>query len=146
MRNDRRRFLATWGALGLMVLRAPLASGAPPEHKTDKAKGKDHPRDSVSSDVSGLIRAGISAAAARDLFRQTGGVPGSQKPLPPGIRKNLARGKPIPPGIAKTRLSGDYVATLPRHPGYEWTGAGLDLLLVQTGSGLIADALIDVFQ
>ncbi len=33
--------------------------------------------------------------------------------LPPGIQKNLARGKPLPPGIAK-RLDGRLVQQLPQ--------------------------------
>ena len=32
-----------------------------------------------------------------------------------------------------------------RYPGYEWVGAGMDLLLVQAATGVIADVLIDVF-
>ena len=90
--------------------------------------------------------AGISITTARELFRDSGGKFGSYKPLPPGIRKNLARGKPIPPGIARTRLSGDYIGRLPRHYGYNWEGVGTDLLLVQATSGLIADVLVDVFR
>jgi len=64
------------------------------------------------------------------------------KPLPPGIRKNLARGKPIPPGLAYNRLPPAYVATLPYYQGYEWRGYGADLVLVSIVSGVIADVLM----
>ena len=68
------------------------------------------------------------------------------KPLPPGIRKNMARGKPMPPGIAKTRLPDPFIGALPRHPGYEWQQAGADLVLVASGSLVISDILEGVFD
>ena len=143
---NRRTFIALAGAASVACLLPPATIAAPPEGKGNNNKKKDNPHSNDSANSSALVSAGISVAAARDLFRSTGGSPGSYKPLPPGIRKNLARGKPIPPGIAKTRLPGPYVGQLPHYPGYEWLGAGLDLLLVQTASGLIADVLIDVFR
>jgi len=143
---SRRVFMKRVGAAGILYLLPSAATAAPPEGKGNKTKKKDHPHSDDSEKISTLVTAGISVAAARDLFRGTGGIPGSYKPLPPGIRKNLARGKPIPPGIAKTRLPVTYMGKLPHYPGYEWLGAGLDLLLVQTASGIIADVLIDVFR
>ncbi len=71
---------------------------------------------------------------------------GGYKPLPPGIRKNLARGKPIPPGIAMTRLPSGYVNQLPRYNGYEWRGYGSDLVLVNSTNQLIADVIMDVLR
>ncbi len=71
---------------------------------------------------------------------------GGYKPLPPGIRKNLARGKAIPPGIAMTRLPNGYVNQLPRYNGYEWRGYGSDLVLVNSTNQLIADVIMDVLR
>jgi hypothetical protein len=71
---------------------------------------------------------------------------GGYKPLPPGIQKNLARGKPLPPGIAKKAPPSALLGRLPRHPGYEWQMAGTDLILVQIGTAIIADVLKDVFR
>lgn len=68
------------------------------------------------------------------------------KPLPPGIRKNLARGKPIPPGLAYRTLPPAYIAHLPHYPGYEWRGYGSDLVLVAVASAVIADVILDVFD
>jgi hypothetical protein len=49
---------------------------------------------------------------ASELVRRHGFTAG--KPLPPGIRKNLARGKLLPPGIARTRnLSDPLLRDLP---------------------------------
>ena len=54
--------------------------------------------------VNDLGRAGITLEAARQLA--LGGGYTGYKPLPPGIVKNLARGKPLPPGIAKRMVPG----------------------------------------
>ncbi|WP_077048884.1 anti-virulence regulator CigR family protein [Pseudomonas sp. KK4] len=65
--------------------------------------------------------------------------------LPPGIQKNLARGKPLPPGIAK-KLDGRLVGRLPHYDGYEWQQAGTDLILVTLATGLIYEVLNGVFD
>ncbi len=65
--------------------------------------------------------------------------------LPPGIQKNLARGKPLPPGIAK-KLDGRLLGQLPRYDGYEWQQAGTDLILVTIASGIIYEVLNGAFD
>ncbi|MDR0207595.1 MAG: anti-virulence regulator CigR family protein [Pseudomonas putida] len=65
--------------------------------------------------------------------------------LPPGVRKNLARGKPLPPGIAK-KLDGRLIGRLPHYDGYEWRQAGTDLLLVTIATGLIYEVLTNVLD
>lgn len=92
----------------------------------------------------GLVYAGITAAVARDYALDFG--LGGYSTLPPGIRKNLARGKPIPPGIAKKMVPGSLLARLPSYPGYEWRVAGTDLILVAVATAVVADILYDVFD
>lgn len=65
--------------------------------------------------------------------------------LPPGIQKNLARGKPLPPGIAK-KLDGRLIGRLPHYDGYEWQQAGTDLILVTLATGLIYQVLHDALD
>ncbi|AWY38556.1 hypothetical protein DKY63_01005 [Pseudomonas putida] len=65
--------------------------------------------------------------------------------LPPGIQKNLARGKPLPPGIAK-KLDGRLIGRLPHYDGYEWQQAGADLILVALATGLIYEVLNGAFD
>ncbi|MGE7959157.1 anti-virulence regulator CigR family protein [Pseudomonas sp. NPDC089530] len=65
--------------------------------------------------------------------------------LPPGIQKNLARGKPLPPGIAK-KLDSRMLGRLPRYDGYEWQQAGTDLILVALATGLIYEVLHDALD
>jgi Ni/Co efflux regulator RcnB len=98
----------------------------------------------VDSNFSATLTAGISIGDARRLasdYKLTG-----SKPLPPGIRKNLARGKPMPPGIQKTRMPASFIEQLPHHKGYEWQQAGTDLVLVVAGSLVISDILEGVFD
>jgi Ni/Co efflux regulator RcnB len=67
------------------------------------------------------------------------------KPLPPGIAKNLARGKPLPPGIAKTRVPDVVLVKLPwRPPGYTFFLVG-DRIVLLDAKGLVADILLSIF-
>lgn len=70
----------------------------------------------------------------------------SRKPqsLPPGIAKNLARGKPLPPGIAKKVVPDDLIILLPARPGARWLIAGDVVLLVDAGD-IVVDLVRLVF-
>lgn len=64
--------------------------------------------------------------------------------LPPGIAKNLRRGKPLPPGIARQALPGDLIARLPPAPrGYERIELAGRILLVEVATQVIHDVLED---
>ncbi|MFJ1300936.1 anti-virulence regulator CigR family protein [Pseudomonadota bacterium AL_CKDN230030165-1A_HGKHYDSX7] len=104
----------------------------------NKKSGRD---DGVSVD---LRHAGITVSVARGYAVQYGAT--GMAGLPPGIQKNLARGKPLPPGIAKKMVPAGMLAHLPVYPGYEWRIAGSDLILVAIAGGIIADVLFDVFR
>ena len=68
-----------------------------------------------------------------------------QKGLPPGIAKNLARGKPLPPGIAKKYLPDGLRHALPPPPkGYERIIVDGKVLLVEIASRVIHDILVDI--
>jgi len=65
--------------------------------------------------------------------------------LPPGIARNLERGKPLPPGIAKQYLPGNLLATLPPlNNGLEYIVAAGKLLLVEAATQVVREVLIDV--
>jgi hypothetical protein len=64
--------------------------------------------------------------------------------LPPGIAKNLARGKPLPPGIAKKQVPDDLIILLPARPGARWLVAGDVVLLVDAGD-IVVDLVRLVF-
>ena len=88
------------------LLTASTLQAGPPDKKGKSGKAKNEQRSDdddfdIDIDLSALASAGISRGDARKLASQHG-LTGS-KPLPPGIRKNMARGKPMPPGIQKTQ-------------------------------------------
>jgi hypothetical protein len=68
------------------------------------------------------------------------------KPLPPGIRKRLARGKPLPPGIAKQVAPEELVKLVAVPSGYRLEEVGLDVLLVEVATGIVHDILMDVVR
>ena len=64
--------------------------------------------------------------------------------LPPGIAKNLQRGKPLPPGIAKQYLPPDLLVRLPPlSAGLEYVVIAGKLLLVEIATQAVRDVLID---
>ncbi len=68
------------------------------------------------------------------------------KPLPPGIQKQLARGKPLPPGIVQTRLSPELVRVAPRlETGYRYVIVG-DNLVVLDRRNAVVDILANLFR
>jgi hypothetical protein len=91
----------------------------------------------------------VSISVIHDFFRdyhvdKKGGKKGS-KSLPPGIAKNLARGKPLPPGIAKRALPGELLVKLPPvADGYERIIVAGKILLVEIATQVVHDILVDV--
>ncbi len=65
--------------------------------------------------------------------------------LPPGIQKQLARGKPLPPGHAK-KLTPALYQQLPHYQGYEWQQVGNNVVLVAAATGLIYEIFQNVFN
>ena len=136
--------------LGLLLLTAVDAQADKPNNKGGKPNKEKHENKEDREDLRDLqdgvdlVSSLISAGDARDIARSAGAT--GYKPLPNGIRKNLARGKPLPPGIQKTRMPGGMMDKLPKRAGYEWQSAGTDLVLVQAGTDIVADVLKDVFK
>ncbi|AGA34365.1 CigR (Putative inner membrane protein) [Thioalkalivibrio nitratireducens DSM 14787] len=81
--------------------------------------------------------------AIRQIFGHHQAVRGAA--LPPGIRKNLARGKPLPPGLAH-RVGGPLARDLPYYPGYDWYLAGTDAVLVDAYTRVIVDVIDRVLR
>ena len=66
------------------------------------------------------------------------------KSLPPGIEKNLQRGKALPPGIAKQALPTDLSGLLPPPAsGYERIVVSGKILLIEIATQVIHDILTD---
>ena len=70
---------------------------------------------------------------------------GKPRGLPPGIAKNLQRGKPLPPGIAKQHFPVGLIDKLPPAPrGFERIIVGGKIILVEVATQIIHDVLVDV--
>jgi hypothetical protein len=87
----------------------------------------------------------FTAADVTALRSHNATTPAAWNGLPPGIAKNVARGKPLPPGIAK-KLSPTLLAQLPQRQGYEYAQVGADVVLIETATRLVVDVLRDVFN
>lgn len=66
--------------------------------------------------------------------------------LPPGIRRNLERGKPLPPGIAKKAVPADLRSRVEVRDGFELVEVGLDVFLVEVATNIVHDVLMDVIR
>ena len=103
----------------------------------DHGKRKNYGKpDHVDSD--------IDFSRARSLAVNYGLV--GYQALPPGIAKNLARGKPLPPGIAKKTLPASMINDLPYYPGYEWRAVGDDLVLIALSTAIVTTIINGVFD
>lgn len=111
-------------------------------HGNHGNKDKGDYRDYRNDD--NLVSVSLSRDRARSLAH-TYGLTGYRS-LPPGIAKNLARGKPLPPGIAKKMVPSSMLRELPQYPGYEWRIAGDDLVLVALSTAIVASVINAVFD
>jgi len=87
---------------------------------------------------------GFSAAERQIIVEFFRGHPYQVQSLPPGIAKNLARGKPLPPGIAKKHIPAELKARLPTRVGVEISIFG-DRIVLLEASGLVVDILDGIF-
>ncbi|MDH3474226.1 MAG: RcnB family protein [Rhodospirillales bacterium] len=66
----------------------------------------------------------------------------SDKAMPKGMDKKLARGGTLPPGIKKTRLPTKLASKLPERPkNEEFVIVDEDVVLIDTATGIILDML-----
>lgn len=132
--------------------------------KNDKDKGKPaHAGKVTGSSGSGsatdvAVGAAVGAAAAIltdsllsdqdrriiESYYRTNTI--SAQALPPGIAKNLARGKPLPPGIAKKQVPEDLRTRIKIPSGYELSQVGTDVLLIEVGSRVVTEILKDIVR
>jgi Ni/Co efflux regulator RcnB len=130
----RSQFLATvLAAATLAVTSSALAQ--PPDHRKHQGPGHDARHEKVT----------VEEAVIRAIFRADRQLLEPRSDLPPGIRKNLARGKPLPPGLAK-RFDHRLEARLPHYPGYEWRQLGRDAVLVAVTTGVVEAILDNIFD
>jgi len=107
--------------------------------------GKPGRKDAKAVDVAVQHTVVLTSDAELRIFREYYATAGHKpKPLPPGIAKNLARGKKVPPGIMRTRLPNELLVKLPRRDGYEWAIAN-DVVLLIDVTGIVRDIVRNIF-
>ncbi len=99
----------------------------------------------LSPDQAALVRGYVSSSTHAGNSHGRGRGHGNSGGLPPGIAKNLERGKSLPPGIAKGYLPSYVVADLQRLPtGLDYVVVAGKLLLVEAATAAIHDVLLDI--
>ncbi len=106
-----------------------------------KAKGLGH--ENAAAIGHGPRFTSADKASINNYFKEH---PLAGTTLPPGIAKNLARGKPLPPGIAKVFLPADVVSTLPVYPDHDYMVVGRDVVLVDKTTGIVSDILTNALK
>lgn len=124
----------------LSVLLAVAALTLAPEVQAQNGKAKEKKVAAQSQQP-----AGFSKAERQIIVEFFVGHSYEVQPLPPGIAKNLARGKPLPPGIAKKRIPSELKARLPSRAGVEISIFG-DRIVLLEASGLVVDVLEGIFH
>ena len=144
-------FILAIAALAGLALAVPAdtALADPPGHakggKGGKGKGpKGHGHKGGGADVSlSLYFGDDTRGLIVDYYDRHPKARRKYKPLPPGIRKNLAVGKPLPPGIAKQTLPEGLHEGLPPLPrGYARFVVG-DTLVVLDPGGIVVEIFVD---
>lgn len=150
--------------LFFFALVMPLSSMSSPHENNGQGKGKGHQQVHSGKDKQTqrneknnakwhqdsnkqkhtLANFNVSFGYVRPLAIEYGLT--GYKGLPPGIAKQIGRGKPLPPGIAKKVLPREFISQLPVYVGYEWQVSGRDLLLVAVGTAIIAEIIENVFE
>lgn len=133
---------------------AAQAHGMPSHDRDDNARHDDeYTRQHDGGEIFGrdaslneVLQAGLSAALLRERLGDRSTLRVGARPLPPGIAKNLARGKPLPPGIAKQGVPDPLLRQLPRVNGYDWVRLGTELVLVGAASQVIEQVISGVFD
>lgn len=142
--NKRLPYLLTASVIAI-ALATPLQAKPDNHPGQGNNKGGGHHQEERHEQRERDARIDINDQLVRSIFRDNHQYVDSHDSLPPGIRKNLARGKPLPPGIAKQidpRLS----RQLPHYDGYDWRQAGEDAILVSVTTGIIEAIINDAFD
>lgn len=126
-------------SIGLCILLATSSAFSSPP----PGKGKPGQHDgAVHIDMRGPS---VDIGQVRIILGDNRQLIGPTSSLPPGIAKNLARGKPLPPGIAKN-FDSRLTSRLPYYEGYEWKQIGRDVVLVAVATGIIYEILRNVLD
>ncbi|MCQ4294691.1 RcnB family protein [Pseudomonas stutzeri] len=125
-----------------------ITGAAQPNNDHPGNKGKADRGDGYPSKSQQTYRhhePAVDLGAVRITLRNHRDLLAPAASLPPGIQKNLARGKPLPPGIAK-KMDSRLLGRLPRYDGYEWKQIGRDVILVAIATGIVYEILENILD
>jgi hypothetical protein len=95
---------------------------------------------SISAEAAASIRSYYASSQSSQ-----GRGRGRRSSLPPGVARNLERGKPLPPGLAKQTLPRELVVQLPPlAAGLEYAIVAGKLVLVEIATQVVRQVLLDV--
>ena len=103
------------------------------------AQGRGRGQQQTAPAPSGAVSVFTSIEIGQIRSYYAAQPPGALQPLPPGIARNLARGKPLPPGIAKRYAPAGLVALLTPRSGAEMLVVGANVVLVDRASRVVID-------
>lgn len=122
------------------------AKGGKPADAGRSASEGETVEERIEKEIVDEVLDGVFGEDERDIietYARERGVRTSS--LPPGIAKNVQRGKPLPPGIAKRGLPQDLESRLPPlREGLERIIVGDDVTIVEEGTRIVVDVLKDV--
>ena len=115
------------------------------DQDSKKAKGRedDDDRGGVGEILVDIVFGDDERETIRDYYS---GRRVNVDTLPPGIAKNLQRGKPLPPGIAKKNLPDDLESRLLPLDGFRRQVLGDDIALIDEENNIIVDIITDVLN
>lgn len=155
MRTTKLTLIAS--ALAITVAGASSAAFAKPPHAGGKHKGNQQAErvernddgsvnwDNIGDRAIERILTATEKERIREYFDDEDNHVGA-KGLPPGIAKNLKRGKPLPPGIAKRGVPEDLERQLITREGIKPIIAGDSVVLEDLATGILIDILRDVVR
>ena len=128
---------STLVVLLILVIAMPISVGA-----QGRGQGKAKSGGGADTQITAtVIFRDSDRVAFRDYFVAHRIV---AQPLPPGIAKNVARGKPLPPGIAKKALPVELVRIAPRMPDVSYSIVGQVVVAIR--GGVVVDIMTGVFR
>ncbi|MEQ8603448.1 MAG: anti-virulence regulator CigR family protein [Marivibrio sp.] len=143
---------SVWLSLAPAYAKSDKAKGGPPEGQGKPARAgggaeaDDAAEERLEDEIVDEVLDGVFGEDERDIIERYARERELRPTdLPPGIAKNVARGKPLPPGIAKRGLPSDLEGRLPPlREGLERIIVGDDVTIVEEGTRIVVDVLKDV--
>ena len=134
--------------IGVAVSACSSSAPAPAPRASSVPRATPSPAPAPATSTVSITFTAGDAAIVRAYYseqsRGGGNGRGRSGGLPPGIEKNLARGKPLPPGIAKQYLPSDLIVRISPAPrGMEYVVIAGKLLLVEVATQVVREILLE---